>query len=114
MNMIEIERALRELRLSGIAATLNTRIMQAQATQEPFLQTFASMLQDELDQRRSRLIERRFKKSALDERLTLNDFDCASIPKCRAKHALSCIPSSSLPKGPTRSSSANQALARVM
>lgn len=33
MNMIEIERALRELRLSGIAATLNTRVMQAQSTQ---------------------------------------------------------------------------------
>ena len=29
MNMQEIERALRELRLSGIAATLSTRIMQA-------------------------------------------------------------------------------------
>ena len=75
MNMIEIERALRELRLSGIAATLNTRVMQAQSTQEPFLQTFASMLQDELDRRRSRLIERRFKQSALNERPSLADFD---------------------------------------
>ena len=37
MNMQEIERALRELRLSGIAATLSTRVMQAQSTQEPFL-----------------------------------------------------------------------------
>jgi hypothetical protein len=36
MNMIEIERALRELRLSGIAETLPTRVMQAQAAQEPF------------------------------------------------------------------------------
>jgi hypothetical protein len=31
MNMMEIERALRTLRLSGIRATLDTRIMQAQA-----------------------------------------------------------------------------------
>ncbi len=31
MTMIEIERALRELRLSGIRATLDTRILQAQA-----------------------------------------------------------------------------------
>ena len=52
MNMIEIERALRELRLSGIAETLPTRVMQAQAAQEPFLETFAAMLQDELDRRR--------------------------------------------------------------
>lgn len=54
MNMIEIERALRELRLSGIAETLSTRVMQAQAAQQPFLETFASMLQDELDRRRPR------------------------------------------------------------
>ena len=58
MNMTEIERALRELRLSGIADTLSTRVMQAQAAQQPFLETFAAMLQDELDRRRSRLLER--------------------------------------------------------
>lgn len=33
----EIERALRELRLSGIAETLSTRMMQAQAAQHPSL-----------------------------------------------------------------------------
>jgi DNA replication protein DnaC len=36
MTLTEIERALRDLRLSGIAATLNTRVMQAQASQQPF------------------------------------------------------------------------------
>ena len=40
MSMNEIERALRELRLSGVRATLDTRILQAQATQQPFLETF--------------------------------------------------------------------------
>ena len=74
MNMIEIERALRELRLSGIADTLNTRVMQAQAAQQPFLETLAAMLQDELD---------------------------ASTPRDRAMPASSCTRSSSLPKGPT-------------
>ena len=64
MNMIEIERALRELRLSGIADTLSTRVMQAQAAQQPFLETLGSMLQDELDRRQSRLVERRFKRFA--------------------------------------------------
>ena len=39
MNMIEIERVLRELRLSGMAATLQTRLLQAQATEQPFLET---------------------------------------------------------------------------
>ncbi|MGI9133912.1 MAG: IS21-like element helper ATPase IstB [Rhodoferax sp.] len=96
MNMNEIERALRALRLSGIAATLNTRVMQAQSTQEPFLETFAAMLQDELDRRRSRLIERRFKKSALDERLGLGDMDWRFNPKlprqaCFELHTLKFI-----------------------
>ena len=46
MNMTEILRALIELRLSGIQATLETRIVQAQANQEPFLDTFSMILQD--------------------------------------------------------------------
>ncbi len=96
MTMTEIERALRELRLSGIAATLSTLVLQAQANQQPFLETFASMLQDELDRRRSRLTERRFKHSRLDERLTLNDFDWRFNPKlprqaCFELHTLKFI-----------------------
>ena len=96
MNMQEIERALRELRLSGIAATLSARVMQAQSTQEPVLDTFAAMLQDELDQRRSRLTERRFKHSRLDERPTLADFDWRFNPKrprqaCFELHTLKFI-----------------------
>lgn len=81
MNMSEIERALRELRLSGIADTLSTRVMQAQAAQQPFLETFAAVLQDELDRRRSRLMERRFKRSGLGEKVTLADLDWRFNPK---------------------------------
>ena len=96
MTMTEIERALRELRLSGIADTLSTRLMQAQSNQEPFIDTFACMLQDELDRRRSRLLERRFKHSRLDERLSLADFDWRFNPKlprqaCFELHALKFI-----------------------
>ena len=69
MNMNEIERALRELRLSGVRATLDTRILQAQASEQPFLETFSLILQDELDRRRSRLTERRYQHSGLDERM---------------------------------------------
>jgi len=96
MNMVEIERALRELRLSGIADTLSTRLIQAQAAQEPFVQTFAAMLQDELDRRRSRLMERRYKRSGLDDKLTLVDFDWRFNPKlprqtCFELHTLKFI-----------------------
>lgn len=81
MSMIEIERALRALRLSGISATLQTRVVQAQACQQPFLETFSLILQDELDRRRSRLLERRYQQSGLDERATLADFDWRFNPK---------------------------------
>jgi DNA replication protein DnaC len=96
MNMTEIERALRQLRLSGIAETLSTRVMQAQATQAPFLETFAAMLQDELDRRRSRLTQRRYKRSGLDEKVTLADFDWRFNPKlpraaCFELHTLKFI-----------------------
>ncbi|NRF72484.1 ATP-binding protein [Aquincola sp. S2] len=96
MTVNEIERALRDLRLSGIADTLNTRVMQAQSSQQPLLETLATMLQDELDRRHSRLTERRFKHSRLEERLTLADFDWRFNPKlprqaCFELHTLKFI-----------------------
>jgi DNA replication protein DnaC len=96
MTLTEIEQTLRELRLSGIAATLNTRLMQAQSSQQPLLDTLAVMLQDEIDRRHSRLSERRFKQSRLDERPTLGDFDWRFNPKlprqaCFELHALKFI-----------------------
>ena len=96
MTLNEIERALRELRLSGIADTLSTRVLQAQSAQQPFLATLGAMLQDELDRRHSRLTERRFKQSRLDERPTLADFDWRFNPKlpraaCFELHTLKFI-----------------------
>ena len=71
MTMPEIERALKQLRLSGVRATLETRIIQAQSANQAFLETFSLILQDELDRRRSRLIDRRYQQSGLEEKLTL-------------------------------------------
>jgi DNA replication protein DnaC len=96
MSINEIERTLRALRLSGICATLETRILQAQASGQPFLETFSMILQDELDRRRSSLMGRRFQQSGLDERATLNDFDWRFNPKlprqaCFELHTLKFI-----------------------
>ena len=81
MNTHDIELTLRKLRLSGMAETLQTRALQAQAAQEPFMDTLAALLQDELDRRRNRLMARRFKLSGLDERPMLADFDWRFNPK---------------------------------
>ena len=96
MSMTQIDRTLRELRLSGMIDTLETRIVQAQSSQQTFLETFSLVLQDELDRRRSRLMERRYKKSRLDERVTLTDFDWRFNPKlpktaCFELHTLKFI-----------------------
>jgi len=96
MTLQEIERALRELRLSGMADTLSTRILQAQSAQEPFLDTLGHLLNDELDRRRSRLMDRRFKQSRLAERVLLADFDWRFNPKlpraaCFELHTLKFI-----------------------
>ena len=81
MTIPEIERCLRQLRLSGVRDTLQTRVLQAQGANQPFLETFSLILQDELDRRQSRLIERRYQQSGLDEKLTLAEFDWSFNPK---------------------------------
>ena len=81
MSMPEIERSLKQLHLSGVRDTLETRVLQAQAANQPFLETFSMILQDELDRRQSRLVERRHKQSGLEEKLTFAEFDWSFNPK---------------------------------
>jgi len=81
MSMQEIEQVLKRLRLSGIRATLETRIIESQAANLPFIETFSAILQDELDRRQSRLLERRFTLSGLEERASLTEFDWSYNPK---------------------------------
>ncbi len=65
MTITELERSLRALRLSGMTATLENRALQVAQQQMDFIEAFSALVQDELDRRRSRLIERRFKLSGL-------------------------------------------------
>lgn len=96
MSMIEIDKTLRQLRLSGVRATLETRLLEAQTANLSFLETFSTILQDELDRRQSRLLERRYQLSGLDERVSLNEFDWGYNPKipkrvCFELHTLKFI-----------------------
>ena len=96
MSMMEIEQALKQLRLSGVRATLETRLIESQVSNLPFLETFSAILQDELDRRQSRLLERRFQLSGLDERTSLVEFDWGYNPKipkrtCFELHTLKFI-----------------------
>ena len=76
MNMIELGRALRQLRLSGMAAVLETRILQAQTEKQPPIDFLSVLVQDELVKRQDRLLDRRIKDAAFrDHGKTLDAFD---------------------------------------
>ena len=91
MSIQEIEKNLETLRLHGIQATLQTRTIQANQGETSFLEAFSCLIQDEIDCRRSRLIERRFKASGLNERKTLTEFDWSFNPKLPKKEIFELV-----------------------
>ena len=84
MSITELERSLRALRLSGMSATLQARALAVATHEMDFIEAFSWLVQDELDRRRSRLLDRRYALSGLAERKDLKDFDWGynpTIPK---------------------------------
>jgi DNA replication protein DnaC len=82
MNLIELERSLRQLRLGGMAAALETRLRQAQAEPMAPIDLIACLVSDELTQRSDRLLERRRKQAGFrDPHRTLDNFDFSFNPK---------------------------------
>src|SRR5690349_6854516 len=76
MNLIELNRALRQLRLGGIAAVLETRLRQAQAEAMPPIDFLSCLVSDELTRRGERLLERRKKQAQFrDPQKSLDNFD---------------------------------------
>jgi DNA replication protein DnaC len=88
MSIPELEKALRALRLSGMTATLQSRALQVANREMDFIEGFSWLVQDELDRRRSRLLERRFALSGLPERKDLKDFDWSYNPKIPKRDVL--------------------------
>jgi DNA replication protein DnaC len=84
MSITELERSLRALRLSGMGATLQARALAVASHEMDFIEAFSWLVQDELDRRRSRLLDRRYTLSGLTERKDLKSFDWGynpTIPK---------------------------------
>jgi hypothetical protein len=65
MNLIELDRALRQLRLSGMAAVLDTRLRQAQTEKMAPIDLVSALVADELRRRHDRLLERPAQARAL-------------------------------------------------
>ena len=76
MNLIELQRSLRQLRLGGMAAVLETRLHQAHAEPMAPIDLLATLVNDELTRRSSRLLERLRKQAGFrDTDKTLDNFD---------------------------------------
>ena len=76
MTLAELDRALRQLRLSGMATALDARLRQAQAERMAPLDLVATLVTDELVRRQDRLLERRHTHARFrDAGKTLDTFD---------------------------------------
>jgi DNA replication protein DnaC len=76
MNLIELNRALKQLRLGGMAAVLETRLLQAQSESMAPIDLISCLVADELSRRSHRLLERRQKQAQFrDPQKTLDNFD---------------------------------------
>src|SRR5215203_6265458 len=76
MNLIELDHALRKLRLSGMAAVLESRLRQAQSEKLTPLDLVSTLVSDELLRREDRLLERRHKAARFrDPDRSLDSFD---------------------------------------
>src|SRR5215470_15988590 len=76
MNLIELNHALRQLRLGGMAAVLETRLQQAQAEPMAPIDFLSCLVSDELTRRGDRLLERRRKQAQFrDPQVNFDNFD---------------------------------------
>lgn len=76
MNTIELARTLKQLRLSGMADVLETRLVQAQSERLVHLDFLSVLVGDELLRRQDRLLGKRLKEAAFrDVNRTLDRFD---------------------------------------
>ncbi|MGH2824564.1 MAG: IS21-like element helper ATPase IstB [Thermoleophilaceae bacterium] len=76
MNLVELDHALRQLRLSGMADTLEARLRQAHTERGAPIDLVATLVADELLRRQDRLFERRHKQAGFrDPDRSLDHFD---------------------------------------
>ena len=78
MNLVELDRALRQLRCSGMAGALDARLREAQTEKLAPIDFLSRLVQDELIRRQDRLLERRLKQAGfrdVGKRLDSFDFD---------------------------------------
>jgi DNA replication protein DnaC len=82
MNLTELDTALRKLRLSGMAATLETRLLEAQSERRAPIDLVGALVHDELARRADRLLARRIQEARFrNPTASLERFDFDFNPK---------------------------------
>lgn len=80
MNKAQLRQTLQSLRLSGLASSLDLRLREARSNSLAHEEFLELILQDELNVRHQRMIERRTKVADFRERRTLDSFDFSFNP----------------------------------
>lgn len=81
--MTQLKDTCRQLRLSGLAASLDLRLQEASSHQLPHAQFLELLLQDELNVRGQRRLERRKKAARFRDLKPLEDFDWSFNPSIK-------------------------------
>jgi DNA replication protein DnaC len=77
--------SLKQLRLSGLASSLEVRLQEATANQLNHVEFLELVLQDELAVRYERMVDRRTRAASFREQKTLEDFDWQFNPSVKRK-----------------------------
>ena len=78
---IELDRKLRQLRVSGFVQALPVRNQEAINNHLAYVEFLELLVEDELARRRDLLFQRRFKQAQLPQQKSLDDFDWSFNPK---------------------------------
>src|ERR1035438_7039292 len=85
MNTTNLETTLKQLRLSGLGQTLSVRLQEAAANRLSHAEFLELLLQDELNVRQQRQLERRPQAADFHSLKPLEDFDWSFNPSVHKK-----------------------------
>jgi DNA replication protein DnaC len=76
-----LDKALRTLKLSGMLATIETRLAQARAGELGHIDFLQVLCEDEISRRQTTSVHRRLRQARFEEQATLEGFDFQASPK---------------------------------
>lgn len=83
-NYAQLKSQLKSLKLSGITETLELRVMEAQSNQLAFTELLSMLLNDEIEKRQNRKLQRLLTRAGLQSNKTLENFDFSFNPSLNA------------------------------